>query len=151
EDAPQPKSDTHHEVELGSASDTHAVPTVGARPETAAARASATDSLDGYHFLECVARLPVAEVWRAQSPAGRRCLIKLLFDCDAIEGGLDRLRSLRHEVLADAEYVRSGPNRLAVIVDAGDQTLGERLKECQREGLPGIPRGELLEHLRTVA
>jgi hypothetical protein len=58
---------------------------------------------------------------------------------------------VRHRVLADLEVVLVAPGRLAIVTEPGERHLGVRLKECQTQGLPGIPRAELLGYLREVA
>lgn len=161
----RPRSDsTRFDLNLGRLASTATVPNLRecspTDPAPAAAPAPAVTSGDsfvsGYHFLECVGRMPMAEVWKAQTRDGRKRLVKLFRGLDPDEaspGGnpLDRLRSIRHETLASLEIVRADANRLALITDPGDLSLAGRLKECQRDGLPGIPRIELLDYLRLTA
>jgi serine/threonine protein kinase len=45
----------------------------------------------------------------------------------------------------------SPSGRLVLVTDEFEQTLRDRLEKCQKQGLPGIPRQELLRYLRTVA
>ncbi len=45
----------------------------------------------------------------------------------------------------------SPSGRLVLVTDDYEQTLRDRLEACQKQGLPGIPREELLGHLRKVA
>lgn len=40
---------------------------------------------------------------------------------------------------------------MVLLSEPAESTLWDRLQECHRRGLPGIPRAELLGHLRTAA
>src|SRR5262249_54003083 len=129
-------------------------PPAGAGDDRLATAASA--SLSGYRFVECLARLPAGEVWKARDANSRPCLIKLIFGWESTgeagEGSaVERLRSLRHEALEPFIVIRNDPNRVALILDEHDGTLAERLSRCQAEHLAGIPRDELLRHLRRTA
>src|SRR5207244_2536637 len=66
-------------------------------------------------------------------------------------GPLERLQSLRHDSLAPTSYLVDGPRRLAVVCDPGKLSLAGRCRRCQADGLPGIPRTELIEYLRPIA
>jgi serine/threonine protein kinase len=109
-------------------------------------------SLSGYSFQECLARMPIGEVWKARGHDGRHCLIKLVFGCQAAEeasetGPVARLQAMRHDVLEPFVVVRDGPNRVALILDERDGTLADRLNQCRTAGLPGVPREEMLDHM----
>jgi serine/threonine protein kinase len=111
--------------------------------------------LAGYRLVECCARSPLGEVWKAEAADGAPCLVRLLFGVDVAEprpGGspLDRLRALSHEALAPAE-VHSAPGRLILVSAPGKLSLLGRLRRCQSAGLCGIPREELLGYLRATA
>jgi serine/threonine protein kinase len=128
--------------------------TAAVQPLVPAAPAGA-DLLAGYRFLECVGRTPVAETWRVLDAAGNKRLLKFVlgFDprADRENQGLARLRSLRHPALAPLQVIPAGENRVALVTDPGDASLATRLKSCQAEGQTGLPREELLGHLRTAA
>jgi serine/threonine protein kinase len=128
----------------------------GNEPENGPVAPESNEQLSSYQFLECLARLPVGEVWRARNSAGRNCLIKLVFGCQAAEeaggtGAVVRLRSLSHEALQPFSVIRDGANRIALVVDERDGSLADRLTERRSSGLHGIPREELLNYLWPVA
>ena len=58
---------------------------------------------------------------------------------------------LRHSALFPFEVVPGEPGRLLLVTDPVELTLWERFHEHQVHGRPGIPRRELLAHLRTAA
>jgi serine/threonine protein kinase len=112
--------------------------------------------LPGYRFLECNLRLAAGEVWRAQDQVGRMRLVKLIFNVSPeVEAGEDnrlaRLRALRHRTLVETEIFQPAPDRLAVVTEPGDKCLADYLKECQHQGLQGIPRDQLLDYLGEAA
>jgi serine/threonine protein kinase len=112
--------------------------------------------LAGYRLLECVQRHAAAEVWQAQTSDGRRRLVHLLNGYDATEekpagDPLARLGKLRHPFLPALEIQLGPGGRLALLCEAPDTSLSERLRECQRIGQQGIPRPELLAYLREAA
>ncbi len=159
----RPKSATAHDIDLGNLGVTPkgAVPVVlpsallnASRPPQSAAPA-VTGELKNYRLLECVGRQPGGELWKGQALTGQPCTIRFVFDVESVDDELegraiDRLRALRHPALAPLEIEHNGP-RLALIYAGGDHTLLTRLKECQLAGLQGIPRFDLLQHLRAVA
>jgi serine/threonine protein kinase len=135
--------------------DTAATPALPA-PPSGFAGADAPTTLAEYQFLECLGRLPIGEIWKAKAPNGHRCLIKLIFGCQAAEesadgGPVGRLRALYHENLEPFVVLRDGQNRIALISDQRDGSLADRLNERQAAGQPGLPRDELLKYLHQVA
>src|SRR5262249_41970682 len=47
-----------------------------------------TSILDSYRFLECLTRTPIAEVWRALAPDGRKRLVKYAFNFAQVDGSV---------------------------------------------------------------
>ncbi len=107
----------------------------------------------GLHLKECLSRQCGGELWRAVTKDGRKRLVRFLIAPAAGGDGdpMARLAQLKHSCLAKMEVVRDGPNRVGLVIEAGDDNLGTRLKECIQAGKPGIPRGELLDRLAEVA
>jgi serine/threonine protein kinase len=125
------------------------VPLVG---QTATA-ANAVDPVAQYRFLECLSRAPTGEMWTVQGPTGPPCLLRYVtgFDPDTTEAALARWENLRHDILVPADVLRCSPGRLALVHEVFDAGLIDRLRLCQQQGLPGIPRAELLDILFDVA
>src|SRR5262249_6437964 len=109
--------------------------------------------LRDYRLLECVDHGALMDQWKAKPPTGALRLVKVV--SVAHDQGLhdlgDRLRALTHPALLPIEVVYAEPGRLVLLTDFIPTSLRERLKECQRTKLPGIPRAELLGYLRTCA
>ncbi len=136
-----------------SAGDT---PAAAPRPRPAGSVPGPVGIVPAHQLVERIAVLPLGEVWKALNAEGARRLVKLVsaperLDDDPDSDPLTILQSIRHERLAPLEVVRCGTDRVALITDPGDGSLADRLRQSQREGLPGIPRMELLEYLQQAA
>jgi serine/threonine protein kinase len=116
---------------------------------------SRPSSLAGYQFLERLAYNAAGETWTARADDGRDRLVRFFFGISCgnakDEERLSLLRKIRHDSLEPMELVGDGDNRLALVTDACATTLISRLRECQADGLPGIPRPELLDWLGEAA
>jgi serine/threonine protein kinase len=112
----------------------------------------AKDAIPGYKLLECLATNPLGDIWRVQAPDGRRRLAKILNTLGDQGATLAaRLQQLRHPALPLMDILRSPSGRIYLVFDAVDQSFLDRYQECRRDGLPGIPRHELLQHLSQAA
>jgi serine/threonine protein kinase len=123
-------------------------------PAGQAHAAPANEPLAGYQLLECLARGQAGELWRARSPRGEPRRIRFLVPPagDGPNGNpLARLKQLRHPALAKVEVTTVGPDRLALVSEAAEDSLADLLKECHARGQPGIPRADLLAYLGAVA
>jgi serine/threonine protein kinase len=109
-------------------------------------------ALAGYQFVESQGSSPLADAWKAIAPDGRPCQVQYIygFSGHAAEA-VRRLQALLHPALVRRHVVQSDPGRLTLVNDLGKETVRDRWHKCQHQGLPGIPRLELLGYLRTVA
>jgi serine/threonine protein kinase len=110
--------------------------------------------LPDYRFLECLSCTPLAEAWKVKAPDGRKRLVQFVYGFARRDGEWEaalRFKALRHRSLRQVEVVQYEPGRLALLADHIEKSLEDRLRECQKAGLPGIPRAELLGYLRVVA
>jgi serine/threonine protein kinase len=109
-------------------------------------------ALPGYRFLQCFSQTPLGDFWTAEGPGGRAC--RALFLSNLVgDGGplMARLRALHHPALPPAEVFQGPEGRVVLITDHLGQALRERFDQCLAEGLPGIPRPELLGYLGAAA
>jgi serine/threonine protein kinase len=145
--APEPGSRSHH---VDPDAVTEVLPPAGGRAVVAAPL-----TLRGYHFLDRVHSSPVAEAWTAHGPGGRKRLLKLLygFAGPGVDGEetIGRLKALYHPGLAPLEVVHHDPGRLVMVTDLTETTLWDCFQSCQCRGRDGVPRDELLGHLRAAA
>jgi serine/threonine protein kinase len=109
------------------------------------------DAIPGYELLECLRPNPLGDLWRVQAPDGRIRLALSLNVARNRPALVAKLRQLRHPALPRADILSSPSGRIFLVFDPFTQTLGERYNECRQEGLPGIPRLELLGYLAAAA
>ncbi len=109
-------------------------------------------TLPGYRFLEATAQTPLGDIWKVEDEQGRTRRALCLFNfVDHNTTLIQRLKSFTHPALPATDVLWSPAGRLVLIMDEFQHTLRDRLDACQAEGVPGIPRDELLGYLRTVA
>jgi serine/threonine protein kinase len=108
--------------------------------------------LPGYRFAHCIGQSPLGDLWNVedeqQRPYRALCLPTFIEHDPVL---IQRLQSLNHPLLPVTEVSWSPSGRLVLLTEHFEQTLRDRLQMCQKEGLPGIPREELLGYLRTAA
>jgi serine/threonine protein kinase len=110
----------------------------------------------GFRPLENIGSSLLSEVWRAENGDGKQHLLKVIYGFAPASGrGIDeallRLKALCHPALPRLQVVKREPGKLILSVQFFARTLRDRLTECQAEQLPGVPRAELLNHLRAAA
>lgn len=114
------------------------------------------EPLQGYEFLDRLGQGPCGEYWRVRAPNGTPRLVQLVYGYPSrpVEEELEalkHLKSLRHTGLAKVEVVFDSPGRFFLIADVPELTLWDRFQQARNQGLSGLPRDELLEHLHTAA
>jgi serine/threonine protein kinase len=106
----------------------------------------------GYRFLECRGQNPLGEVWLVADGEDRQKLgYSLIPMSESSARTLTRLQALGHRALAPAEIFWSPAGRLVLVTDPVRKTLRAHFEQCQKEGLAGIPRAQLLTWLRIGA
>lgn len=130
------------------------------RPFSSAAAADATEapaqalaqSLVGYQFLTCLERNALGEVWQVRGPDGRAQRAHFLPPLDeSRQDAVYRLEAIKHDGLAGFTLLHTAADQFVLLTNEEGITLRDRYQECWTQGLPGIPRGELLAYLRQVA
>src|SRR3954452_20916976 len=115
------------------------------------------EPLPGYRLIERLGSGGYGEVWRAEAPGGLTKAIKFVFGRHdekraSIElRALDHVRGVRHPFLLSLERIEVVDGRLIVVTELADGSVKDRFDNCRREGLPGIPREELIGYLRDTA
>ena len=127
-------------------------------PQPAAAESAARLSqptgvaLPGYRFLTCVGRTPLGCLWTVQDPEGRERVAHCLLNVSGFPTeNLTRLQTLRHPALPEREVFWGLPGCVVVVSDMGGRTLRDLFDLGRAEGLQGVPREMLLNHLGAVA
>jgi serine/threonine protein kinase len=113
--------------------------------------------LPGYTLTERIGSGGYAEVWRAEAPGGIQKAVKIVhgyyddeFASQELKA-LERIKGVRHPFLLSLERFEILNGRLAILTELADMSLDQRLRQCRAEGLPGIPRDELLLYMADAA
>ena len=130
---------------------------VGATPLPPAGSAEMLAVGGGYKLLRRLGSGGFGEVWLAENAKGFKTAIKIIFrPFDHEESkreleSLELIKNLRHPYLLQTLDYAALQDRLCIVMELADQSLRDRLKEFRRDGLTGIPVGELLPYFEEVA
>ena len=129
-------------------------------PEVSKKTTSTVQALGGggeYKLLKRIGSGGFGEVWQAEAPGGVPVAVKIIFrplDHDEAQRelqSLELIKSLRHPFLLQTQAFFSHEDRLRIVMELADGSLRDRLKECRKGGLSGIPLAELLRYFREAA
>src|SRR5438309_11758610 len=123
---------------------------------------SQAEPIPGYKLIERLGGGGFGEVWKVEAPGGLHKAIKFVFGDlkTASEDGqraeqelkaLSRVKSVRHPYILSLERYDIIEGQLLIVMELADRNLADRFRECVAEGLPGIPRAELLGYMEEVA
>jgi serine/threonine protein kinase len=118
--------------------------------------------IPGYRLLERLGHGGFGEVWKAEAPGGLLKAVKIVygtidgigeFDAPARQElkALERVKGVRHPFVLSLERFDIVEGQLVIVTELADKHLGDRFNECRAQGLPGIPRAELLRHMAEAA
>ncbi len=112
---------------------------------------------NGYVGVERIGVGSFAEVWRALAPGGVTVAVKRVLlpvtheDARHEHESLELIKDLKHPFLLQTHASWFYDDRLHIAMELADGTLRQRLKECRRAGLSGIPFDELIRYLAEAA
>jgi eukaryotic-like serine/threonine-protein kinase len=121
------------------------------------------EPIPGYTLIERLGGGGFGEVWKAEAPGGLHKAIKFVYgdlqSQDDTDGNraeqelkaLSRVKSVHHPYILSLERYDIINGQLVIVMELADRTLWDRFKESRSQGLPGIPRNELLEYMRETA
>src|SRR5215831_7374257 len=120
------------------------------------------EPIPGYRLIERIGGGGFGEVWKCEAPGGLHKAIKFVFGDLSSAGdkgdraeqelkALSRVKTVRHPYILSLERYDIIDGRLMIVMELADRNLWDRFKECRAQGLPGIPREELLGYMDETA
>ena len=120
------------------------------------------EPIPGYRLIERLGGGGFGEVWKCEAPGGLHKAIKFVFGNLELAGdsghraeqelkALSRVKTVRHPYVLSLERFDVIDGQLIIIMELADRNLWDRYKECRGQGLPGIPRDELLGYIREAS
>src|SRR5262249_11300707 len=119
------------------------------------------EPIPGYRLIERLGGGGFGEVWKAEAPGGLFKAIKFVYgDLQTVDDGgraeqelkaLSRVKSVHHPFILSLERYDIIEGQLLIVMELADRTLFDRFKESRTQGLPGIPRSELLNYMEETA
>lgn len=120
---------------------------------------SLAEPIAGYRLLERIGGGGFGDVWKAEAPGGLHKAIKVIHgdlrnvDPDGSRHAeqelkaLKRVQAIRHPYLLSLERYDIVEGKLLIVMELADCNLWDRFRDCRSQGLPGIPREELLGYM----
>ena len=111
----------------------------------------------GYQLLKRIGSGGFGEVWLAEAPGGIKAAVKILYrPVDHEEAqreiqAIDLMKELRHPFLLQPQSYWASDEKIYIVMELADGSLRDRMKECVKSGLPGIPLAELVNCFREAA
>src|SRR2546422_1178223 len=123
---------------------------------------SQAEPIPGYKLIERIGRGGFGEVWKCEAPGGLHKAIKFVYGDlqTSIEPGqpaeqelkaLSRVKTVRHPFILSLERFDIIDGQLIIVMELADRNLFDRFRECQDQGMQGIPRDELLRYMEETA
>ncbi len=116
-----------------------------------------TEPIPGYTLKERLGAGGYGEVWKSEAPGGLLKAIKFIYgyhdeDRAARElKALNRIKQVRHPFLLSLERIEIIDGQLVIVTELADSCLKDVYTKHRGEGLPGIPREELIQYVRDTA
>lgn len=135
-------------------------PVPGTRVSSSGTASSDRDVLPivgGYKKIKRLGSGSFGEVWRAEAPGNVETAVKIIFrplnhqEAKRELQSLELIKRLRHPFLIQTQAYWALEDRLIIAMELADRSLRDRLMECRKEGLTGIPPEELLVYMRESA
>jgi len=110
-----------------------------------------------YELTELLGEGHFGKVWRARAPGGVEVAMKIITqpaDKDTARRELQALelvKNFNHPCLMKTYSFWTHQNKVYIVVELADGTLGDRLKECRAEKKTGVPAEEMVPYFQSAA
>src|SRR5262245_44205820 len=112
-----------------------------------------------YELIRLLGEGTFGQVWEAWAPGKRqRAAVKIIrkraprqLEARLELKALEALGRLNHPHLLPTFGCWDDPDRVVIAMELADGTLRQRLRDCQAQGMMGIPPEELIHYLRESA
>ena len=115
------------------------------------------EPLPGYRLISLLGKGGFGEVWKCLAPGGLAKAVKFVTDEDdptSLEQeyeAFQNIKGIRHPFLLTLERVELIGHELIMVMELADQNMAQRFDQCRAQGMPGIPRKELLRYMVDAA
>lgn len=115
------------------------------------------EPIPGYRIQERIGAGGYGEVYRAEAPGGIAKAVKVVFGMHDDERArrelhaLNRIKEVRHPFLLSLERIELVDGHLVIVAELATGSLKDLFDEHREAGRAGIPRDELLTHMRDAA
>jgi tetratricopeptide (TPR) repeat protein len=113
------------------------------------------EPIPGYRLEKRLGKGGFGEVWKAIGPGGFSLALKFVSlngELGAKElHSLEAMKALHHPNLLAISGSWQVGGFLIIAMELADKTLSDRLQECVGQGMPGIPRDELIRYMQEAA
>lgn len=115
------------------------------------------EPIPGYRTHERIGAGGYGEVWKAEAPGGIAKAIKIVYGYHDDEraarelNALNRIKEASHPFVLSLERIEMVDGHLVIVTELATSNMKQLFEQYRRSGLQGIPRRELLDHLRDAA
>jgi len=126
-------------------------------PAAPSAPSRTGEPIPGYTLRERIGAGGYGEVWAAEAPGGLVKAIKFVYgQMDEARAArefksLSLIKGVRHPFLLSLERIEVIDGQLLIVSELADGSLKDVFERYVKDGCAGIPRDELLDHLRDAA